>query len=297
MNESLSWRAAREDDAAAVRALAEPREAYATGFSYRVCQSGSGRLRLRTSTGGLFVLESASPPGSLSMAVYMAEGGTAFPVLAGAYDDGGNAAVQELSRLLSNRAARSFHSSACAGAAEHVAALETAFGWRAELRVEYDAMSMTPHQYRALGTPAGGVEYRRATPEDIDALYPIAESYERAEVLTRLHSFDKKTCRASQVKALERQIVYLASVDGLVVARAQTNARGWSCDQIGGVFVLPRFRERGIGRGVVGALLKDLNSRGRAASLFVKKTNEPAKALYLSMGFAVARDYRVSYYV
>jgi len=114
--------------------------------------------------------------------------------------------------------------------------------------------------------------------------------------MTAMHAFDPAACRATQAKNLKTQLVYLATVHGRVVARAQTNARGWVFDQIGGIFVDPEFRGLGLGRGVVDALVSDLAVRGRGVSLFVKKINSVARSLYLSMGFCISRDYRVSYF-
>ena len=62
------------------------------------------------------------------------------------------------------------------------------------------------------------------------------------------------------------------------------------------MFVEPEYRGMGIGRGVMDALMADIASRGRSASLFVKKSNAVARSLYLSMGFSAARDYRISYF-
>jgi len=273
----------------------EPREAYATGFTFRVLD-GAGRIaRVAKGTGGLY-LHAAPDEGSPSMAVLLSESGSAFPVLSDRYDDGGQEAELALRGLRGSRTARAYRPSACIGASDHVAALERAMGWRPALDVEYDAMGLGPLAGAATVSAAGIAEYRRAGPGDLDGLYPLAVAYEKAEVLTAMHAFDPDACRAAQARSLRSQVVYLATVRGRVVARAQTNARGWSYDQIGGVFVDPSFRGLGIGRGVVAALVADIAGRGRGAALFVKKANAVAGSLYLSLGFSVIRDYRVSYF-
>ncbi|PKL25138.1 MAG: hypothetical protein CVV47_07595 [Spirochaetae bacterium HGW-Spirochaetae-3] len=271
----------------------EPREAYATGFTFRALD-GAGRIaRIPRGSGGLY-LYTAPGAASPSIAALLTASGSAFPVLSGLYDDGGGEATAALEGLRGSKTARAYRPSACIGASDHVAALERAMRWRPVLDVEYDAMSVGPEIHPA---SAGGVaEYRRADPGDLDALYPLAAAYEKAEVITAIHAFDPEACRAAQAKSLRAQVVYLATVRGRVVARAQTNARGWSYDQIGGVFVDPAFRGLGIGGGVVAALVADIAGRGRGASLFVKKANAVARSLYLSLGFAVSRDYRVSYF-
>jgi L-amino acid N-acyltransferase YncA len=286
-------------DEAALRTMVEPREAYATGFSYRAVDDKGKLERIHRGAGGIYVLERAPPPGGFAMAVMLSASGTAFPVLAEEFDPGGSAAVHALEGLRCSRTARRFQPAACLGATAHVEAIEAAMSWRPDLEVDYDAMSLSPADWkprRHVAVSNGVVEYRRATLADLDGLCPIAAEYERIEVITKLHVFDPKSCRATQAKSLARQVVYLATVSGRIVARAQTNARGWSHDQVGGVFVEPERRGMGIGRGVMDALMADIASRGRSASLFVKKSNAVARALYLSMGFTAARDYRISYF-
>ncbi|HPG86038.1 MAG TPA: GNAT family N-acetyltransferase [Spirochaetales bacterium] len=243
------------------------------------------------------------------MAVLLPAGGSAFPVLGGSYEGGGDDAAEALGGLIRSRAVRTYRPAACVGASDHVAALEAALGWRPALEVEYDAMRLLPEarpaggrrldggrRLAAHGFRSGPAEIRRAGPDDLDALYPIAAAYEQAEVMTELHAFDPEACRAAQARSLASQLVYIAIVGGRPVARAQTNARGLATDQIGGVYVEPERRGLGLGRLVVEALVAAILSDGRAASLFVKKTNAIARSLYLSMGFACARDYRVSYF-
>lgn len=235
------------------------------------------------------------------MAVLFTASGTAFPVLSEPYDDGGAEAVGALKGLLDSRTVRAYKPSACTGAAAHVAALEEALGWKPALDVEFDAMGLDAPS-RASGSGPGrasllGVaHYRRAIPADLDELCPLAEQYEKVEVLTALHSFDPAASRATQARNIGNQIVYVALTHGRIVARAQTNARGWTRDQIGGIFVAPEARGLGIGRGVVSALVADIGAQGKGVSLFVKKTNAIARSLYLSLGFSVAKDYRVSYF-
>ena len=279
--------------------MVEPREAYATGFSYRALDDQGKLGRFRRGCGGIYVMERDSPPGSFAMAVMLCTSGTAFPVLSDGFDPGGSAAVQALEGFRGSKTARNYRPAACLGATDHVQALQTAMSWRPELEVEYDAMFLAPGGWepRTHGTVTDGTaEFRRATLADLDALCPIAAEYERVEVITRLHVFDPRSCRAAQARSIARQVVYLATVRGRIVARAQTNARGWSHDQVGGVFVEPEYRGLGLGRGVMDALMADIASRGRTASLFVKKSNAVARSLYLSMGFTVARDYRISYF-
>lgn len=78
-------------------------------------------------------------------------------------------------------------------------------------------------------------------------------------------------------------VVYIE--DGKVVAYG-----GMLCvvdqGQITNVAVHPDYRRRGIGRAIVGALLKiAMDERFEEVTLEVRKSNEGAQALYRSMGF------------
>jgi GNAT superfamily N-acetyltransferase len=301
----MLWRRAAPADQTALQAFIEPRETYATGFSWRA-RGEDGRLTsMERGRGGLFLYDEPGRPGSLEMAVLLSSSGTAFPVLGGSFDDGGPSSLVALQRLSASRTVRAWRPSACVGASDHVNALISALHWKQALAVEYDAMNLPPGTYGQHGRSSlpgsraavsGIAEYRRATMADLDSLYPLAAAYEKSEVMTVMHTFDPAVCRATQAKNLKTQLVYLATMHGRVVARAQTNARGWIFDQIGGIFVDPEFRGLGLGRGVVDALVSNLADRGRGVSLFVKKSNDVARSLYLNLGFQRNRDYRVSYF-
>jgi GNAT superfamily N-acetyltransferase len=256
---------------------------------------GRGGLYLYAGPTGTEQAEAGtSGPQRIQAAVLFTSGGTAFPVLSDTADD-----ARVLEGLRRSRAVRACKPSACLGAADHVAALVSAMRWKTALDIPYDAMCLArtaSSEGQAHGnTP--GVVYRRARAGDLDALYPLAAEYERTEVLTHLHVFDPVACRASQARSIGKLTVYLAEAGGRFVARAQTNALGFSTEQVGGVFVDPAYRGRGIGRGIMAALVDDIFSRVKSVSLFVKKGNTAARSLYLSMGFEISRDYRVSYFL
>ena len=84
--------------------------------------------------------------------------------------------------------------------------------------------------------------------------------------------------------------------EGRIVARAQTNASGYAREQLGGIIVLPQLRGRGYGRLVVAELAESILKEGRGLSLFVKKENLKARALYLSLGFKFSGNFRVDYF-
>ena len=97
-------------------------------------------------------------------------------------------------------------------------------------------------------------------------------------------------------RSLRDELVYVAELDGVPVAKAATNARGFGVDQIGGVYTVPEKRSKGLAARVVADLLETVFRDKAAACLFVKKKNRPALALYDRLGFTPVTDYIISYY-
>lgn len=280
-----AWRRARRADAAAVRAFVREREAYAAGLAGRI-RAPDGGLRLPARPGGLYL--SSGEGGSPQGLCYFGAGRSVLPLFE-------RPSAVEAAGLGELAGALRFRPAACVGLAEAVDALEAACAWEPPIRQRYRAMSLDPGDYRPSGL-VRGLELRRATLGDLEGLFPLACAYEREEVLSPLHRFDPAAAKATQLRALREQRVYLAAERGRIVGRAQTNARGWARDQIGGVFVLPELRGRGIGRAVVQALLSEIFSAGRGAALFVKDGNEAARSLYEGLGFGDEGPFRVDYF-
>jgi GNAT superfamily N-acetyltransferase len=198
--------------------------------------------------------------------------------------------------------AGAFSPASALGLASDVARYASVLGLRPKASVDYRLMSLSG----AAGSPDAppsapppgylGLSLRRATIADLDDLMPLQEAYEREEVLTPLHSFNRPACRASLARALERQIVFAAWEDGIAVGKAGTNARGFAVDQVGGVYTLPERRGRGVAAALMALLLAEIGGAGKRPSLFVKPGNAPARALYRGLGLEDLDDYRADYF-
>jgi predicted GNAT family acetyltransferase len=81
-----------------------------------------------------------------------------------------------------------------------------------------------------------------------------------------------------------------------MVGKANTNAESFTRYQIGGVYVHADCRGLGIGAVMTAALVRDLIACGKGVSLFVKKRNAAARAVYRRAGFVSAGEYRITYY-
>jgi predicted GNAT family acetyltransferase len=149
------------------------------------------------------------------------------------------------------------------------------------------------------GTSRAGdfpLEIRRAKLADLQAILPIQEAYEKEEILFRDEDFSISKTRGELKFNLKTQLVYLGFHAGRLVAKGGTNARGFTCDQIGGVYTCPDLRSKGIARLLMRRLLCHIFADGKSACLFVKKHNLPALRLYGGLGFRIAENYRISYF-
>lgn len=137
---------------------------------------------------------------------------------------------------------------------------------------------------------------RRATQSDLQELVDIEAEYQKEEVLTPIHEFNLSACRANQYYTLMHQPVYVVQYGGKIIARAQVNGAGKRYEQIGGVFVIPEFRNMHAGCAVMTALMEEIISRGNKPCLYVKKNNDPAQKLYKKLGFSIKDEFTIQYF-
>jgi ribosomal protein S18 acetylase RimI-like enzyme len=180
--------------------------------------------------------------------------------------------------------------------AERLEAMAAELGWRPEEVNNYDLMVMDRPPPALGGGGPPGLLLRRARREDAEGLFPLQAAYEQEEVLPRGAFFDPAVCRLNLDRILAGEQVLAAEINGRMVGKINTNAASFSRTQIGGVYVRPEYRGRGIALRMAHAFARELIAEGRGLSLFVKKRNAPARAIYRRIGFEAIGDYRISYY-
>jgi len=141
-----------------------------------------------------------------------------------------------------------------------------------------------------------GLIVRTAYPRDVGPLLPLQIRYEIEEVVINRQRHSEQICRQNLKRALRQQLVLMAEQDGRVVAKAGTNARGFTTDQIGGVFTVEEVRNSGIAFRVMEELLRRIFAEKLTACLFVKKNNKPALSLYRKLGFRIVDGYQICYF-
>ncbi len=306
-----AWRLARREDLGAVEAFLRAREAAVAGLTGRMLRGGRlklpnplrGGLYMRDAVGGSrhrlgddADLWAGNRDAALEGLFFASPTRVAFPVFPC------EAAVERgLSELV---AARGYAPASLVGLASDVERCEAALGLRPLVRVGYRLMSRPAHPCTGSrarrGADKGGdpsqLSIRRATATDLDALLPLQEAYEHEEVLTAIHRFNAAASRAALARNLEDQVLVVAELSGLLIGKAGTNARAFSLDQVGGVYVAPPYRRQGVARALMEALLDMLAAEGRGTSLFVKPHNAAARALYEGLGYEELADFRADYF-
>jgi len=136
---------------------------------------------------------------------------------------------------------------------------------------------------------------KQASIEDTGGLIPLQRDYEKEEVLLNPDRYEPATTHAILRRSLKTQLVYMAQLDGKTVAKAGTNARGLNYDQIGGVFTVKAYRNRGIAAALMNVLLRKIDGMGKKACLFVKTGNSAALKLYENVGFQIIGRFRIAY--
>jgi GNAT superfamily N-acetyltransferase len=197
---------------------------------------------------------------------------------------------------------------AAQGLIEDVELLETALPVSiASETIDYDLMELdhaselrntgrTPGSARAAGIEAG-VLFRIPGPEDINGLFPLQAGYDQEEVLPRAAVFNPAVCLYNLQAIISTGLVLAAEYEGRLVGKINVNAESFTRLQIGGVYVDPAFRGRGIGGAMIAEFIRLLGSRGKGFTLFVKKQNAAARRVYDRIGFTKLADYRIDYFV
>jgi uncharacterized protein len=292
------WKLAHEADLVRLSRFLEEREWECVSFSGHLLENGSWKLPRRYRK-RVFLLPNPKRSGGeetgLLGAVLQTANGFVYPVFDSPEADQPTH-LDALARELGSGFGRV---STLMGVYEDVLALEMRLPESPSYAVDYDILCFAETEDRELlrrRPPGEGVVVRRATPQDLSALLPLQEAYEREEVLLPGRSVNTGLTMRMLQHSIEKQLVLLASLQGRIVAKAATNARGGRYDQLGGVYTVPEFRGRGIGSLVVANIARLIIGQHRGVSLFVKKDNVPAQRLYARLGFSHMADLRICYY-
>ena len=136
----------------------------------------------------------------------------------------------------------------------------------------------------------------RATENDLAELFPLQLDYENTEVAYEGRPINPAVCKLSLRARLTTEYIYKVSANGRIVAKAGTNAQGFHWFQIGGVYTLPAYRNRGLAAAAVAHLINTHSAEAHGFALFVKTANTAALRVYEKLGFEQCGLFRMSYW-
>ena len=143
---------------------------------------------------------------------------------------------------------------------------------------------------------SGGEEIIRCTEHDMEILHPLQKDYMKDEVAVPGRKLSDAEVDITLRQILKNQLCFALTVDGDFVAKANTNAIGINCIQIGGVYTHPLYRRNGYAGALVLALCNRAVHAHKKPVLFVKEKNTPAYSLYQKLGFEECGLYTIAYY-
>ena len=161
---------------------------------------------------------------------------------------------------------------------------------------ESNVASIPTSDYSTTLQLSDGEEIIRCTEHDMEALHLLQKDYMKGEVAVPGRTISAAEVDITLRNILKNQLCFALTVDGDIVAKANTNAIGINKVQIGGVYTHPLYRRNGYAGALVTALCKRALRAGKQPVLFVKEKNMPAFALYQKIGFTECGRYSIAYY-
>jgi ribosomal protein S18 acetylase RimI-like enzyme len=163
-------------------------------------------------------------------------------------------------------------------------------------KIDYDIMCIDRPPLSCHSAAPVNLVIRKPAPRDMNALAALHAAYEQEEVLPAASEFRPAVSRRNIERIFAQEQMLVAELGGCLIGKINTNAAAFTRCQIGGVYVHPDYRGLGIAGRMAAEFVESLVTQGRGISLFVKKTNIPARKVYQRIGFEIQGDYRIDYY-
>ena len=143
----------------------------------------------------------------------------------------------------------------------------------------------------------GSLTFRRAAPDDAETIAHWGEAYavETLGAAPTPVTADRITRTREYLATSVGHFLLLAG--DTPAATMRFTATLPDCVQIGGVYTPPSLRGRGHARAVVAGALLEARAVGASRSiLFTERSNAPARAAYLSLGYTIVGDYGLVFF-
>jgi GNAT superfamily N-acetyltransferase len=140
--------------------------------------------------------------------------------------------------------------------------------------------------------PSGESRLRPAQPRDLEVLLPAAAAAHRLELGLDPLARDSEAFRWRTLAQIEEERSWIWLEDGVILFKAEASAWTPSAVQLQQVWVDPSVRGHGYGRRGLSDLCRFLLDTTPTVTLFVRRENAPAIALYDAVGMRRVLEYR-----
>lgn len=268
------------------------REHYCASLSSRIRDPAANRIRLPDKSRAVMFLElSYTPALTIISLYYLEKAGFSFIIFPDPTNTHAptNTDQQGMRALIAPWLKPLF---SCMGREADCALFRKIFAIRPTHELQYVMMKR-----KAAGVIERRPEYeiRRGDARHIEELLPLHIAYEQEEVVLPGQSMNLGASVRHFRHILQTERLFFLKIDGRVVAKVQTNARGLGVEQMGGVFTFPDMRNRGIASQLVEHLAREIIGNDKTAALFVKRTNQAAISLYQKCGFTTDCHFTIFY--
>lgn len=129
------------------------------------------------------------------------------------------------------------------------------------------------------------------TENDLEKLLPLELAYEKEEL--EIKNVNTFFSRQYLMKMFDKQKIFKCENNNQIIARVHTNAIGINCKQLGGVYTLPNFRQKGIAKNLLIYSMNFLSKSTKIFVLFVKTKNISALNLYTGLNFKKLNRFKI----
>ncbi len=131
---------------------------------------------------------------------------------------------------------------------------------------------------------------------DLERILPLELAYQVEEVLAVNKTVNEDFFKKVLYKYISKNSLYAIKMQSKYLAKATINAKGFKWFQIGGVYTIPKHRNKGLAAALIYGLINDKHNQNKNFALFVKVKNEPARNMYKKLGFEEYCNFRISYF-